>query len=60
MRVLLLGSDTPIGYSLRAFVPPLQRHELISVPLEATRWTRQRHAKKLLKNAAADRFWMPG
>lgn len=54
MRVLLLGSDTPIGYSLRAFVPPLQRHELISVPLEATRWTRQRHAKKLLKSAAAD------
>ena len=54
MRILLLGSDTPIGYSLRAFVPPLQRHELVSVPLEATRWTRQRHAKKLLKNTDAD------
>ena len=54
MRILLLGSDTPIGYSLRAFVPPLQRHELIQVPLDATRWTRQRHAKKMLKTANAD------
>ncbi|MCH1491065.1 MAG: NAD(P)-dependent oxidoreductase [Luminiphilus sp.] len=54
MRILLLGSDTPIGYSLRAFVPPLQRHELIPVPLDATRWTRQRHAKKMLKTANAD------
>ena len=54
MRILLLGSDTPIGHSLRAFIPPLQRHELIPVPLEATRWTRQRPAKKLLKTADPD------
>ncbi len=49
MRILLLGSDTPIGYSLRAFMTPLQRHELISVPLEATRWRRERQVKKLLR-----------
>ena len=54
MRVLLLGSDTPVGHSLRAFIPPLQRHELISLPLENTRWTRYRHAKKTLKTIAPD------
>jgi len=54
VRILLLGSDTPIGHSLRAFIPPLQRHELIQVPLEATRWTRQRPAKKLVKTANPD------
>lgn len=51
MRILLLGADTPIGYSLRAFLAPLQRHELIQAPLESTRLRRSRHAKKLLKSA---------
>ena len=51
MRILLLGADTPIGYSLRAFLAPLQRHELIQAPLESTRLKRSRHAKKLLKSA---------
>ena len=51
MRILLLGADTPIGYSLRAFLAPLQRHELIQAPLESTRLNRSRQAKKLLKSA---------
>ena len=51
MRILLLGADTPIGYSLRAFLAPLQRHELIQAPLESTRLNRARQAKKLLKSA---------
>ena len=51
MRILLLGADTPIGYSLRAFLAPLQRHELIQAPLESTRLKRARQAKKLLKSA---------
>ncbi len=51
MRILLLGADTPIGYSLRAFLAPLQRHELIQAPLESTRLRRSRQAKKLLKSA---------
>jgi dTDP-4-dehydrorhamnose reductase len=51
LRILLLGADTPIGYSLRAFLAPLQRHELIQAPLESTRLRRSRQAKKLLKSA---------
>ena len=51
MRILLLGADTPIGYSLRSFLAPLQRHELIQAPLESTRLNRSRQAKKLLKSA---------
>ena len=54
MRILLLGSDTPIGHSLRAFIPPLRRHELVCLPLEATRWTRYRHTKKTLKTLEPD------
>ena len=54
MRVLLLGADTPIGHSLRAFIPPLQRHELFPVSLEATRWKRERQVKKQLRTVDPD------
>lgn len=54
MRILLLGADTPVGYSLRAFLPPLQRHELLLTPLEETHWKRPRVVKKLLKSAEPD------
>lgn len=54
MRILLLGGDTPIGHSLRAFITPLQRHELVLVPLEAVRWKRERQVKKLLRQDGCD------
>lgn len=54
MRILLLGADTPVGYSLRAFIPPLHRHELLQVPLEGTRWKREKQVKKLLKTTSPD------
>jgi dTDP-4-dehydrorhamnose reductase len=54
VRVLILGTDTPVGYSLRAFASPLQRHELAGVELEATRWKRERQAKKLLRSESWD------
>ncbi len=54
MRILLLGADTPVGQSLRAFIPPLQRHELLLADLDATRWKRERQAKKLLKSSSPD------
>lgn len=54
MRILLLGSDTPVGYSLRAFIPPLKRHELVLLPLEAVRWKRERQVKKLLSSIEPD------
>jgi len=54
LRILLLGADTPVGHSLRAFIPPLQRHDLLLTSLEATRWQRPRMVKKLLKTSAPD------
>lgn len=54
MRILLLGADTPVGHSLRAFMPPLNRHELLLVSLDDSRWRRERQAKKIIKSAAAD------
>lgn len=54
MRILLLGADTPVGYSLRAFMPPLHRHELLLLSLDDSRWRRERQAKKIIKSADAD------
>lgn len=54
MRVLLLGADTPVGHSLRAFMPPLHRHELLLLSLDDSRWRRERQAKKMIKSAAPD------
>ena len=54
MRVLILGGDTPVGYSLKAFASPLQRHEFLAVDLEDTRWRRERQVKKLLRAAQCD------
>ena len=42
MRVLVLGNDTPLGYSISAFANPLRRHELIGISIEKTRWGRER------------------
>jgi len=54
LKLLLLGGDTPVGHSLRAFIPPLQRHELVLTPLEGTRWKRERQVKKMLRAVAPD------
>ena len=40
MRVLVLGNDTPLGYSISAFANPLRRHQLIGISIEKTRWGR--------------------
>lgn len=49
MKVLLLGADTPVGYSLQAYMAPLQRHTLELVPLESSKWSRERQLKKMLR-----------
>ena len=54
MRVLVLGNDTPVGYSISAFASPLRRHELIGVSLEKTRWSRERKARRLVRDIAPD------
>ena len=54
MRVLVLGNDTPVGYSISAFANPLRRHELIGVSLDKTRWGRERQVRRLVRDAAPD------
>lgn len=54
MRVLVLGNDTPVGYSISAFANPLRRHELIGVSLDKTRWARERQVRRVVRDAAPD------
>ena len=54
MRVLVLGLDSPLGYSLRSFAAPLMRHEIVGVDMDATRWRRERQVKKLIRRQPID------
>ena len=54
MRILVLGLDAPLGFSLRAFAAPLMRHEIIGVDMDATRWRRERQVKKLVRRQSVD------
>ena len=54
MRILVLGLDAPLGFSLRAFAAPLMRHEIIGVDMAATRWRRERQVKKLVRRQSVD------
>ena len=54
MRVLVLGNDTPVGYSISAFANPLRRHELIGVSMDGTRWARPRQVRRVVRDAAPD------
>ena len=54
MRVLVLGNDTPLGYSISAFANPLRRHELIGINIEKTRWGRERKVRRVVRDAAPD------
>jgi hypothetical protein len=51
MRVLVLGNDTPVGYSISAFANPLRRHELIGVSMDGTRWARPRQVRRVVRDA---------
>jgi len=54
VRVLVLGNDTPTGYSLSAFASPLRRHELLGVGTDALRWRRERQVRRLLRDTYPD------
>ena len=54
MRILVLGLDAPLGFSLRAFAAPLMRPEIIGVDMDATRWRRERQVKKLVRRESVD------
>ena len=54
MRVLLLGSDTPLGKAVVEQQELLQRHELIQLSSPACRWKSERQAKKAVVRAKCD------
>lgn len=51
MRVVILGSDTPLGVALVAHLEALERHELTLMSLSACRWKSERQAKKSIVRA---------
>ena len=51
MRVLLLGSDSPLGRALNSFLAETGRHEVTGVSWSATRWKSERQAKKAIRRA---------
>lgn len=54
MRVLLLGSDAPLGQALADYAEPLERHEMVLVSRSACRWKSERQAKKAVTRAKCD------
>jgi len=54
VRVLLLGSDTPLGKVLQVRNALQQRHDLLCVSQAACRWKSERQAKKSVVRARSD------
>ncbi len=54
MRVLILGSDTPLGVALIRRQALLGRHELVFMSCSACRWKSERQAKKSIVRAKSD------
>jgi len=54
VRVLIIGSDSPLGRALVEFLGDLGRHELVCLTRSASRWKSERQAKKAVRKAGAD------
>lgn len=54
MRVLILGSDSPLGQALTEMLEHLGRHEVVALTRANARWKRERQAKKAVRRAACD------
>ncbi len=54
MRVLLLGSDSPLGQALTDYLQRLGRHEVSAMSRAACRWKSERQAKKVVRRASSD------
>jgi dTDP-4-dehydrorhamnose reductase len=54
LRVLLLGSDTPLGRALVERQEALQRHDFTALSSAACRWKSERQAKKSVVRAKCD------
>ena len=54
MRVLVIGSDSPLGRALVELLEDLSRHDLVCLTRSASRWKSERQAKKAVRRAQAD------
>lgn len=54
MRVVILGSDTPLGLALVSRQALLGRHDIVPMSLSACRWKSERQAKKSIVRAKSD------
>ena len=54
MRVLILGTDTPLGQALMKHLVGLGRHDLVPKSRSACRWKSERQAKKVVRRASGD------
>ncbi|MCB1854415.1 MAG: sugar nucleotide-binding protein [Halieaceae bacterium] len=54
MKVLVLGSDTPLGHALGAMLERLGRHEVTALTRAACRWKSERQAKKAVVRTRSD------
>ncbi len=54
MRVLILGTDTPLGQALMNCLLTLGRHEPVALSRAACRWKSERQAKKVVRRADCD------
>lgn len=54
MRVLILGSDTPLGHALVQLLARLGRHQTLLLTRAACRWKSERQAKKAVVRAKCD------
>ena len=54
MRVLILGSDTPLGHALVEQLQYLGRHQSTPITRAACRWKSERQAKKAVVRAKCD------
>ncbi len=54
MRVLILGSDTPLGHALVERLQYLGRHQTVSITRATCRWKSERQAKKAVVRAKCE------
>ena len=54
MKVLLLGTDSPLGQALAEYLQKLARHDCVLMSRSACRWKSERQAKKVVARAKCD------
>lgn len=54
MRVLILGSDSPLGRAVSEILNGLGRHDVVEMSRSAARWKSERRAKKAVRRVRPD------